>query len=181
MNMKNKQLSFFATTNDLIEILETAASKTSFCFALLKDKSDYPSVYRSVANIEDLSVATFGDQNKEKMYLLIDPETKPNIRSVEQRNDGTKIFFDQRSHPESVVLRPGGVFKNFECIIAGQVGTISQDQWSESFYRLLSAILKKQFTKVKSFYVGAEALEKLDQGVRLTNNIKSPIEYDLQR
>lgn len=180
MNMKKTQLSFFATKNDLLDVLETVAFKTSFCFACLDDNRTSTEVYQSVADIDDLSIATFGDQNKEKTYLLIDPEKKPNVRSVEQRNGGTKNFFDQRSHPESVFIRPGGVYKNFECIVAGQIGTISQEQWSESLYKLLSATLRKQFTKVKSYYVGAEALEKLEQGVRLTANMKSPIEYDLQ-
>jgi hypothetical protein len=179
--MAKKQLFFYATTNDLLDVLETAASKTSFSFAHINEKSKPPEVYQNFTDIDDLSIANFGDQNKEKFYLLINPEAKPKIRIVEQRNGGVKMFFDQRSHPESVLLRPGGVFKEFECIVAGQIGTISQDQWSESLYKLLAATLRKQFTKIKSFYVGAEALVKLDQRVRLTTNMKCPIEYDLQR
>lgn len=180
--MSKKQLSFYATKNDLLNALEAAASKVDFCYACTSPlKGDSPVLYETAEAITDFSTALYGDLNKESFCLLISPGIEPKTRNVEQRNGGVKCFFDQLSHPESVVLKPGGVMSECECIIAGQIGTVSQDQWSDSLYKVVSASLRKQFTKIKSFYVGQEALEKFDQGFRLTSNIKSPIEYDLQR
>jgi hypothetical protein len=179
--MSRNQLSFFATKNDLLTVLEDATSKAPFCFACTDEESKYPVVYQYLADINDLSIAMSGDQNKEKFYLLIDCDAQPRTRTVEQRNGENKIFFDQLSHPESVFIRPGGVMDASRCIIAGQVGTTSQAQWSENLYKVLSASFRKKFTKIKSFYVGVEAAGKLDQGVRLTTNLRSPMEYDLQR
>ena len=60
-----------------------------------------------------------------------------------------------------------------------ELGTISEDNWSLELYKVLFAEFSKQFTEIKSFYVGKGAVKKLGDGVRLTTNIKSPIEYDL--
>ena len=111
---------------------------------------------------------------------MIDVGAKPKVRQVEQRKGGVKYFLDQLSHPESVVFRPGGVFGESECIIDGQVGTVSDDKWSVDLYKVLLAEFKKQFTKIKSYYVGENAVERLNRGVRLTANVKSPLEYDLK-
>ena len=128
----------------------------------------------------DLSIAVFGDQNREKTYLLIAAEAQPKVRKVEQRRGGVKYFLDQLSHPASVVLRPGGVFGGSECIIAGQVGTTSDDKWSVDLFRILFSEFKNQFVKIKSFYVGKIAVRNSEDGARLTTNIKAPLEYDLR-
>lgn len=176
-----KQFSFFATKDDLIEVLTAVATKTSYHFVSANDIDDEtPSVYTSVSELADLSIAVFGDQNKEKTFLLIASDAKPKVRKLEQRRGGEKYFLDQLSHPESVVLRPGGVFSEAECIIAGQVGTTTDDKWSVDLYKILFSEFKKQFIKIKSFYVGKIAAKKLDDGVRLTTNVKAPREYDLQ-
>ena len=176
-----KQFSFFATQDDLTGVLAAVAAKIPYHFVNASDIDDEsPSEYSSVSELRDLSVAVFGDQNKEKIFLLIASGVKPSVRKVEQRRGGEKYFLDQLSHPESVVLRPGGVLGYSECIIAGQVGTISDERWSVDLYKILFSEFKRQFKKVKSFYVGKVAAKKLDDGVRLTTNVKAPREYDLQ-
>jgi hypothetical protein len=90
-----------------------------------------------------------------------------------------KYFLDQQSHPESVFLRPGGNFDG--CVIAGQIGTISDDKWSIALFRVLRTTLRKNFEKIKSYLVGKSAAKFLDAGGRLTANVRSPTEYDLVR
>ncbi|MDZ4151340.1 hypothetical protein [Methylicorpusculum sp.] len=180
--MIKKQLSFYATRDDLLKVLEAAASKTNFYYACVgQSDNGLPIVYEAANAIPNFSGALYGDLNRESFCLLIEPNVEPGVRVVEQSNGGVKYFFDQVSHPASVVLKPGGVLDDSECIISGQVGTISQDKWSEEIYKSVAASFRKQFTKIKSFYVGSEASEKLDLGFRLTTNIKSPTEYDLLR
>ncbi|MCP4490071.1 MAG: hypothetical protein GY820_22550 [Gammaproteobacteria bacterium] len=175
-----KQFSFFAAQDDLIGVLVAVAAKTSYQFVNAIDIDDgLPSVYTSVSELPDLSVAVFGDQNKEKIFLLIPSGAKPSVRKVEQHRGGVRYFLDQLSHPESVVLRPGGVFGESECIIAGQVGTTSDEKWSVDLYKIFFSEFKKQFIKIKSFYVGKVAAKKLNDGVRLTTNVKAAREYDL--
>lgn len=177
-----RQLSFFATQDDLIGVLEVIATKYSYSFVKSNNRDDEPpSIFTSVSDLCDLSISVFGDQNKEESFLLIASGVKPSIRKVEQRTGGNKIFFDQLSHPESVALRPGGIFGNSNCIISGQLGTITSEKWSIDLYEMLLSEFKEQFIKIKSYYVGKIAAKKLDDGVRLTTNVKAPQEYDLQR
>lgn len=179
--MSKKQFSFFAAHDDLVELLKAVASKNHFRFARADNIQDgTPYIYQSVDELVDISISIFGDQNREKYYLLIDTKENPKVREVEQRKGGVKYILDQLSHPESVVFKPGGLLKNSDCIIAGQIGTVSNNEWSKGLYNALFTEFNKRFTKIKSFYVGKNAARKLDEGFRLTTNIKSPLEYDLQ-
>jgi len=107
------------------------------------------------------------------------PVEEPKTRCIEQRNGEAKTFYDQMSHPRSVSLRAGGLLNDSFCVISGQVGTISDDEWSIALYKCIASSIKKRFPKIKSFYVGDESAKKLDEGYRLTANIKSPVDYDL--
>src|SRR5262249_19906892 len=93
---------------------------------------------------------------------------------------GTRFFFDQLMNPRSLILSPGGVFQG-KCIIAGQVGTCTTARESEDLLRLFARELRRQFTKVRSYYVGEEALRMLESGMRLTTGVQSPVDYDLRR
>jgi hypothetical protein len=86
---------------------------------------------------------------------------------------------DQLANPKTVVLQPGGQFEG--CIIAGQLGTVSDDPTSLELFRFISKQVRRLFTKVKAFYVGKEASELLGRGWRLTANVKAPPLYDLKR
>lgn len=177
--MARKQISFFATRVDICEVLEETALKTNYLFSCLDINSEVPKVYQRVDELDDLSVALCGDQSREKFYLLICPGADPITRAVEQSSGEQRYFFDQLSHPASVMLRPGGVMKDLDCIICGQLGTVSNDEWSEALYKVLSASIRKRFTKIKSYYLGTEAIEKMDEGYRLTSSVNAPKEYDL--
>jgi hypothetical protein len=87
---------------------------------------------------------------------------------------------DQLANPKTVGLRPGGKFDK-RCIVAGQLGTASDDPSSLELFQFISKQMRRLFTKVKAFYVGKEASELLDKGWRLTGDVKSPPLYDLKR
>lgn len=178
--MTKNQFSFFATQNDLLLVLSEARSKVPYVFSH-QEKCEKFSIYESPEEIEDLGIMSVGDQNQSNIYFLISPGEQPKTRSVEQRSGSIKSFYDQISHPKSVSFRAGGLLNDSPCIIAGQVGTVSDDEWSIVLYKTIFSSTKKRFTKIKSFYVGDEASEKLANDYRLTTNIKSPVDYDLKR
>jgi len=65
-------------------------------------------------------------------------------------------------------------------LVAGSIGTISQDSFSITTFNLLSRELRSNFKKIGNFFVGDKALEKLELGWRLVTINKSPKEYDLK-
>ena len=142
--MVKNQLSFFVTQNDLLLALSDAQSKILYAFSF-QEKGKEPSFYPSSEQIEDFGFMSVGDQNLSRLYLLIAPDDAPQTRTVEQRNGDTRKFYDQLSHPKSVSLKAGGLLKNSLCIIAGQVGTISDDEWSIALFMCITSSMKKRF------------------------------------
>lgn len=180
--MRGKALRFFATKDELEEVLRNTASKIGFKFFRIDNiKDNKGEVYESVEDIEDLGISLFGKPTLDKRYLLIPPEEIPIIREIPLKKGGVNYAADQGNNPKSVLFEPGGVYKDYEAIIAGQVNTISTDEWSVELYKALAKEFKKKFVKINSDYVSKIAEIKLDQGVRLTHSIGSSEIYDLQR
>jgi hypothetical protein len=88
---------------------------------------------------------------------------------------------DQDMNPTSIVFWPGGLYQD-HALICGHIGTISDNAESIDLYESFRTTVLKGFTKIKSYYVGPEALRRLDSGWRLvTISVRSPAEYDLRR
>ena len=83
-------------------------------------------------------------------------------------------------NPESVVFWPGGVFKD-SCVIAGQIGTAMINPTAMELLNLFGREIRRQFKRIKSFFVGPEAERLLDAGYRLTHGIGTAEACDLAR
>jgi hypothetical protein len=64
-------------------------------------------------------------------------------------------------------------------LLAGEVSSISDDEWSDKLYKLFYSTIKKKFKKIGRCYVGTAAEQKLKDGWRLVTSERSPKEYDL--
>ena len=102
------------------------------------------------------------------------------MREVRQANGAIRYGVDQLTNPKSVVVRPGRLVDE-RILLAGQIGTVSEDPASSRLFSVFSKSIRGNFTKVKSYWVGTEALEMLDSGGRLASSRKAAPEYDLRR
>lgn len=179
--MAKNQLSLFATKADLESLLRTLESKRQLQF-VATGLLDSPRVepMESVLAVRDLGRMDVGDANQSACYLVASREIFIEVRPVPQQRGGVKYAVDQLANPTTIAFRPGGSFGE-RCLIAGQVGTASDNPSSHELFQVFSKEVRHQFAKVKSFYVGKEAGELLDKGWRLTANAKSPTLYDLKR
>lgn len=167
--MQNKVTPFFATDNDLMRFISQVTCMRQLQF-VIGGLFDSPIIHHWAPPTKIDPTAN---------YLIAHRDLVIEARSVPQRQGGQKFAIDQFINPRTIVLRAGGMIK--ECLIAGQFGTSTDDQTSDDLYRLFSSEIRKQFAKVKSYYLGKEASLLLDEGVRLTTNPKSPPIYDLSR
>lgn len=87
---------------------------------------------------------------------------------------------DQVNNPQTIALQTGGRHGEYQ-LIAGQIGTVGNGAQSDELYAIFAKNIRKQFEKIKSFYVGPEAVSMLDAGIRLSATPKSPQAYDLVR
>ncbi|XVJ59925.1 MAG: hypothetical protein HEQ23_11200 [Tepidisphaera sp.] len=86
---------------------------------------------------------------------------------------------DQLHNPDTVVLTPAGMWKD-DVLLHGLVSTVSDSPIAKEIMKLFAAAIKKQFVKVRSFWVGPDALALLKRGKRLTIAAQSPAEFDLK-
>jgi len=179
--MKKNTLPIFATRNDIDFLLQSIELQQDMQF-VRTGMFDQPTanIVLTLRKDADLGVALYGDQSHEPTYLVGERGCLINVRPVPQHGGGTKYVIDQQINPKTVVFRSGGVFKN-QCVIAGYIGTISEDPVSNDLFRLFNKEIKRQFEKIKSYYVGKEAAELLVKGWRLTTSADSPEIYDLKK
>ena len=176
-----KSFPFFAAGSDLRSLLSEVDSQFPVQYVVGGMSSKQrPEVFSSSLLLPNLGSATMGDQSKEPFYLVMPSSIEVTARPVQQNKGGTMFSFDQLENAPSVVLRPGGVFQT-TCIIAGQVGTTLQDDVSKNLMTCFSKLLRKRFHKLKSYYVGEEAILLMETGMRLTTSMNAPVEYDLKK
>ncbi|MEW6536851.1 MAG: hypothetical protein AB1454_14670 [Candidatus Auribacterota bacterium] len=161
---------FFATDNDLAKLFEKILAKRNLKF-ILCGLFDEPIIH---------SKKTDSQFNPFSNYLVADYDLVIKVRSVPQKKGGKKFAIDQLENPKTVGLHLGGLIENHR-LVAGQIGTATEDKTSLEIYKLLAKEIRKEFEKIKSYYVGKEASCLLDEGTRLTATKKSPQEYDLFR
>lgn len=171
----------FATRSDLLDLLDSVEALRSIQYIKLGLRSCVdPIVATSVHSIENFGIATFGDQNLEPMYLILDSSESVNVKRITQRRGGVKYKVGQAENPRSVTLKVGGEYKN-EALIAGQIGTVTNDKGSISLLQLFEQELRKNFEIIKNNYIGKGAARALDSGARLTANVRTPTQFDLRR
>ena len=177
-----KQIHFFLTKSDLIEILKVIYERYPFVVSFLDRKSDTVQRYEFLDEIPNWGIAIEGNSIIEQSYYLIKPGEVPKYKDIELRKGGTMRLYEQGTQPDSIYLRTGGVMKSENIIISGNARqTVSKDQYFIEMYKLLISTIKKQCIRVHSFYVGKEANRLFDDRFRLTSSIGSPKECDLSK
>ena len=96
----------------------------------------------SLRNSADLGRVPHGDPNQSAGYLVADRRVPIAARAVPQRRGGVKYAIDQVANPKSIVFWPGGVFGE-NCLIAGEVGTVSDDPSSLELFQSFAKAIKR--------------------------------------
>ena len=178
MATKAKSINLFATKDDWHNLLAAVEERLAVAYVLGGRHTEPPGRIDTFREFGNLGSASSGNASSEQIYLCLSADAEIQLRSVEQRNGDQIKFVDQQSNPDSIALKPGGKFGE-NIIIAGQIGIVSETDWSLQTFSTFQKEVRKQFEKIKSYYVGKEAQRLLDEGWRLTANARSPQEYDL--
>jgi hypothetical protein len=101
------------------------------------------------------------------------------VRQVPQKAGGVIFGIDQSCNENTIVLRPSGRHGN-NIILCGMIGTASQDVASRILYDFVGKQFRRNFKKEREFFVGREAFDLCNAGVRLTIGASSPAEFDLK-
>jgi hypothetical protein len=179
--MSRRILSFFATRDDLIDVLRPIEAAESFRYvqegAILAGH-ERP-VWNFAEGIPDLGIAKDGDQAGEMSWLLVPENEALRPELVVEYSGRRREIVDQSTTPASVELTAGGIFK-VNVIIPGRIATISDDTWSQRMHGRLARAFRKRFRRIQSYWVGKQAEAMFRSGARLTFRAASPPEYDLR-
>lgn len=124
--MPSKQLHFFATYNDIANVLQQFEAQQSVMYVLagLFDRN-CPQYFETYKVINSLSVSPDGDPNRIPGYLVVDPLHKILVREVPQKDGGQKFAIDQYLNPETLYFQSGGLFAD-KIIVPGRIGIVHQ-------------------------------------------------------
>lgn len=177
----SKIINIFASRKDLLDLLGDVESTRAVHYAEA-GISDRPEriVYGSASEIPGLGTVRLAQANAGPRFLLADAAVPFALRLVPQRRGGMRHAIDQQSNPDSVALFPGGQVDD-QTVLAGSIGTCTDSATSAALLEVLAGVICRKWAKIKSYGVGPEAMRVLDAGGRLTANLHSPRDYDLQR
>jgi hypothetical protein len=171
---------FYATAFDLGCVLDEIEARQPLQYTLtgLFPDSDLR-IHFSYSEIEGFGHAPHPTAVANPSYLVARRETSITSVEVPQKERGVLFAVDQRSNPDTIVLRPGGRHGN-EVILCGMVGSVSSTPISKQLYKDIAASLRKRFRRQHEFLVGHEASAIWNAGVRLTIGAMAPPNFDLR-
>jgi hypothetical protein len=178
--MAGRQINFYATYNDIGEVLEKfeAQEDVRYVQTGLFD-NDCRQVFESYRAINSLAVSADGDANHVPGYLIIGKAGQIVVRNVPQKTGGIKFAIDQSAIPDSLYFQSGGKYSDI-MIVPGRIGIAYQTAIANRLFDAFAKLIRKNFKKVKSYYVGGEAYGHLQTGMRLGLSLKASTDVDLR-
>lgn len=174
------QILFFATKEDLLPIFEFAEASDPLKYARTgRYALPKPKVLLSGASIPELGTANNDSSIGCDSYLILSQSSAVAVREMPQTDGSTTFIVDQLINPDSVTITAGGIRKP-SVLLHGRVATSSDSTRSQELMKLFDSAFRKQFRKVKPFWVGNHALAQLERGTRLTVAVSSPSAFDLK-
>lgn len=168
----------FATRSDLLGVFLSVEGKRPLKYVSPDMReTEEREVFYSVSVIPALGIAKYGINVREARFLVLPRDLRIVVTPVEQYSGETLHKVDPRDHPGSVTLHCSGVY-NDETLISGTIETARTDQVAVETMKDLRREIKKQFTRVREYWFGPEALLLYHQGMRATQDIRSVPELD---
>jgi hypothetical protein len=189
---------FYATREDLLAVTEEVESVMPIKYVRFGQTTKLPpKSFKSASEIPNLGIATNPSAVGCEKFLVCDSQVVIKARAlkvlaeedvnrsmIENKSSLTRLIgqerfaIDQLVNPETICFRSGGLW-NSEILLHGGIDTASQSKPSMALMKEFKKAIQRNFTKIKAFYVGLQALGLLKSGYRLTISAQSPKEFDL--
>lgn len=173
-----KPILFFALKDDILAVVATVEGTRRLKYAKAGLFLTQQQCLLSGNEIPNIGIADAESSIACETYLLMSESGKVNVRPVRQTDGTTYFSVDQLLNPDSVMFTAGGEYRD-NVILHGRIATASDSAQSQELIKQFSSAFRKNFKKVKSYWVGPAAMSRLEAGHRLTAAASSPREYDL--
>jgi hypothetical protein len=170
-----------ATTSDLIALMTVIEAQKPLKYTLT-GFPDQPLLQPSCSftKIESFGIPKFGNMGLEDSFLLSDPDLEIKIKPVPQDKGGIKYSISTPLNPNTLRLRPGGLFRG-NIVISGELMKYSDEPFAKEMFRLFQREVKRQFRKHDTYpyWLGKEASVMHVAGNLLTDDVTSPFSLPL--
>jgi hypothetical protein len=174
-----KQVRFFAIDSDILSVLNEVEEGMDLQYVKTGLFSSPPTEHFDTGvNLPRLGMATSDSATNSESFLVTERGTSIHPRSIRLQNGGINFCIDQLNNPDTIVFTPAGRWESV-AVLYGTFGTASDSDASLKLMKAFERAIKKNFKKIKAFWVGPNALLQLQKGGRLTIAIQSPKVFDL--
>ena len=174
-----RQIHFFAIEEDILPVLGAVEQVAPLKYVRTGNLTipDFD-VFTHGADIPNLGRANADSATSCESFLVTGRTVSVNVRPIRAVGGGERYCMDQLINPDTIGFTPAGIW-NEEIVLSGRLGTASESAISQELMKRFHSAVRKQFTKIKAFWVGPKALVFLNAGKRLTDAVQCPREFDL--
>ena len=170
-------IELFCTPSDFALIVEDVGKRTPISF-VVDGMSDTPDIRRLQGYSEVLAVALASTERIN--FLAVKGQDEIRVVERPQRLGRRRYAIDTLMNRRSILVCPGRLLDE-RTLLAGRVGTASNDPDSIGLFSLFRSAVRRRFVHIKCCWVGPESVRLLDSGGRLAFDLNAPPEFDLQR
>ena len=175
----SRKVQLYATRDDLLALCEAVESERPLAYAQTGDcTGPTPAVFQRAKDIPEFGFAAHGETLREASFFVTDQATPIVVDPIPQPSGRIRHYLSARMNPDAINLQPCGSYQR-EAVIEGVLTCFSDSKSARELYRLFQRAVRRLFLKVKDVYVGPMALEAYKQGMRLTQSVKSPSDWDI--
>jgi hypothetical protein len=169
---------FFALKADLLLVLGELEAKRQVKYVQGgRLGGPRPAIWYSASRLPKLGWSA-DDHGGGRDYLIMDRASDVYIERMTIFSGDEVFDVHNGGNPGSIEFTPGGEWTD-GAILAGRFATLHNTPESQALIKAVRLRIKKHFTRVRSYWVGPEALAAFRAGRRLTAAIQCPPEYDL--
>jgi hypothetical protein len=176
-----KQIHFYAVADDLLPVLEAVEQVKPIKYS----KTGHYETSKVESLTSSAVIPNLGKASSEAAigctsYLVSDLKTEIKSDPFVMKTGARMFSIDQLLNQDTVLLTPAGEWSD-DIVLYGRVATVSNSPPAQELMKLFRSALKKNFKKVKAYYIGPKALSLFQSGYRLTISAQSPPEFDLKQ
>jgi hypothetical protein len=166
-------LNFFCTVADVVLCMKGTEDQEPLQYHLKESATPSSEPVLTITAVAPDVIA-----RHERQFLASRRGDQLRVRKVEPSSGHPWYAFDQVENPDAVMLYFGS--QTGTVLTPGSVSTLGGSSEAVSLFKLISKHFKKKCRRVKSYWVGPEALALLRSGWRLTVNETASRTYDLR-
>lgn len=177
-----KRIFFFATPADIVPVLNRFEANAPLKFVEMGNlTTPNRAIYLEASEIPNPGISTHETGSMSQGYMVSHRDTKNHMHAFVGRKGEKRWSLDNSDNEETVLLSMAGLWKT-GTLLPGNMATLHEKPVAQQLMKwFLSALKQEDFTKVREWWLGPEAMEMLKAGRRLTTTAEqSPPEYDLK-